>query len=359
MARSSGGGSRSGGSHSSGGHSSYSSHSHSHSGGSRSGGKLYICVKSPKAGCSKYSYIDRHGQTQYIWCNYNPAEKEKKSVFATIFLLICYIPFLFVAFLLILGSITIPRPLTKEENPYSSILIEDNIGVIENREELTQELSSFYEKTGVTPAIITVSHEKWIDCYNNLQLYAIDLYYQKFTDECHWLIVYSEPTTEEYNDWAWEGIIGDDTEKSISNSNCERLTKTLQNNLYRNNGVGTAITNAFAVVAENNKVEIDTPLLIMGCIPFLYIGYHIICLFGGFGKRKYYENAVLVEAPATTSAVPSEMVNEKKPTVVKCDYCGGTYRSDEMYACPHCGGPVNDNIITDGIYVKNSNSDKV
>ena len=49
----------------------------------------------------------------------------------------------------------------------------------------------FRDKTGVTPAIITVDNREWKGYYNDLENYAYDRYVNMFPDEKHWLIVYS------------------------------------------------------------------------------------------------------------------------------------------------------------------------
>ena len=36
----------------------------------------YICSINQHSGCAKYKYIDKQGKTKYVWCNYDPTEKD-------------------------------------------------------------------------------------------------------------------------------------------------------------------------------------------------------------------------------------------------------------------------------------------
>ena len=224
MARSSGGGSRSGGSR-----------------GSRSRSSLRNSLRYGKSGRLdfkyKYSRSPKPGYTRFIlhsklrkcasfiYCNYNPAYNRKiKFTGDDIIILFVFLLFLACCVWMFISTVYVPKPLSKTENPHDQITIIDNIDVIDDEIILAEKLSYFYEKTGVTPAIITIPHSDWEDDYKSLENYALELYYAHFDDECHWLIVYSEPVDQEFNDWHWEGIIGDDALRVISQRVCHEMT---------------------------------------------------------------------------------------------------------------------------------------
>lgn len=341
MARSSGGGSRSGGSHSGGSRSSGGSRGGSGGGSSRS----YHTSSTPKAGCSKYIYYDKHRKAHFVYCDYDPSEPRSPLRYA---LLLFYLPFFGALLTMLSGLFTIWAPENKDYIDAGRVIIEDNINVIQDKNALETDLKAFYDKTGVTPAVITVDDKDWWSDYASLEIYATELYYTHFDDEKHWLIVYSEPVGASFNDWKFEGILGEHTTNAIPDSTMNYLTNQIQSNLYKyTNAPDKAIGTAF------NKTLTDG----ITYFRFNYEMLFMVLLFGGFiflhcymmifnnNGRKYYKDAKKVE---------------EQVTIITCAYCGGTYGSDVTLACPHCNAPVTVlNNNNTGIYVKESNKDMV
>lgn len=75
------------------------------------------------------------------------------------------------------------------------VIVEDNCGVIDNERALRESFSRFYQRTGITPSIITVHDEDWKDHYSSLENYAYEKYVKTFNDESHWLFLYSRART--------------------------------------------------------------------------------------------------------------------------------------------------------------------
>lgn len=71
--------------------------------------------------------------------------------------------------------------------------IHDLIGAIEDRKELLELMKTYNKTTGICPVIYTVFDEEWNRDYENLEKYAYDKYVSNFSDEQHYLIVYSVP----------------------------------------------------------------------------------------------------------------------------------------------------------------------
>ena len=245
MARSSGGGRSGGGCHSGGGggggHSSSSGSSHHHT---------YSSHSFPDS--RRYSYTDAKGEKQYIYCSHHPADIPPLP---WLIYLVCLVMMIGTLYTLWKEAEFRPQHL---ENPFSEIYIDDRQNVIKDKEVLKQKLTAFYEKTGVTPAVETVNEEQWRETHPSLMSYAMDEYYRLFEDENHWLIVYSRGRDSAGNltsvIWSFEGIIGDDTEDSISDWMCSVFTTQTYRNLGYLSDPGKAIGLSFTLLRMLWKV---------------------------------------------------------------------------------------------------------
>ncbi|HAJ96221.1 MAG TPA: hypothetical protein DCO72_00560 [Ruminococcus sp.] len=211
MPHSSGGGSHGGGSH--GGHSHHSSSRH---GGSRNSSRI---SRTNFAGARRYRYY-HHGQERYF---YSDREPDKIFNWKRLLIGLFYIPFIVPALFMMGGDIA------KSTAKYDmSIVIKDEANVFEQTESLNDALTGFYEKTKISPAVITVPFEEWIDD-SSLENYAFGRYLNEFDtsgeefggdDENHWLIVYTQKGQrgDDDFDWAFEGMQGDDTDSILTNS---------------------------------------------------------------------------------------------------------------------------------------------
>ena len=127
--------------------------------------------------------------------------------------------------------------------------IEDNIGIIDDMDSLEKTLMDFENITGITPHIITVHDSYWDQDYDDLVGYSYDLYMNHFTDEQHFLIVYSEPDDAENlesADWKWEAMQGDDTDSVLTEFNFVIFQEDLQRKLMNEeNSVGEAFQYSF------------------------------------------------------------------------------------------------------------------
>lgn len=268
-----------------------------------------------------------NNQVHFAYSNYDLSGPSKRRFLILIF----YIPFILAIIWFSASSIFIPEKL---DNPDGEIKIIDNTRDIKDAEKLKQSLYEFYEITGVTPAVITLYDSDWSMDFGTLEQCAYKTYTRQFDDEMHWLIVYSRPKKSLGNpeDWSWEGMIGDDTGKSVSDAMCERFTRTLQEYLYIF-PVEDAIAMAFDDVLLARKTSIAKENLIVLIPMTLFIIFHAMAMLGVFSKTKYYKDAVPVP----------EVIDIKT-----CQYCGVTYIATEN-KCPHCGadeyqGPEVDSV---------------
>lgn len=317
MPHSSGGGSHGGGSHG-------GSHSSSH-GGSHGGGNSSRISSRAFKGATRYVYYSNN-KANYVYANYDITKKPSIARFA---LIIFYLPFFITSFVLLIGSFIDPNPI--DSSSYnSSIVIEDNIGVLGDTTELEKSMQEFLDTTGIAPAVITIHNEDWRPYYSTLENCAYDLYVNHFYDEKHWLIVYSEPISPDvnFNDWYWEGMQGDDTDPIITDSVADKFNRAMQDSLLRSNDytVSSAISNAFNTVTPGIMDKgIDFEGVFMGLIFLSFTTFHCCAMLGISPKRFKYRKAT------RCSLTPSEF---------KCKYCGGIYVIGTCTTCPHCGAPL-------------------
>lgn len=258
MPHSSGGGSHHGGSH--GGSHHHSRSHHSSRGGSSTIGRI---SREPYEGAKRYRYRHR-GRTEYFYTTREPGKIISK---ARLLIGIFYIPFL-----LTIGALEFPVIRKQIQTRDTSIIIKDEANILEEEAELRASLEAFYEKTKITPAVITINNKTWMNHYDNLEDYAYDRYLAEFNDEMHWLIVYSEPEASDSEDiewwngeglweenpedidWYWEGMQGDDTDDLLTAKVTSVFNYDLQTRLDdETSGVAEDLAKAFDKVTQ--KVE--------------------------------------------------------------------------------------------------------
>ena len=279
MPHSSGGGSHGGGSHG-------GSHGGYH-GGSRGGSRSSFprTSRTRFAGSTRYVYY-RHNEPRYFY-----ADSRFKPGFqwARLLLIFFYLPFFFFAFSLIKTELPIAK-----KNYDHTIIIKDEADVIGNETELRASLERFMEKSGVTPSVVTVYNEEWQNSGYSLETYAYNRYLQEFSDEMHWLIVYSEPRNPDPLDidWYWEGMQGDDTDPVLREKDTERFTEKLQNLLDdkgNTKDVGEKIAYSFDYLTKTYSKSLNweglvPTLFVLGMLAFLC--FHAYFMLG-LNELKY------------------------------------------------------------------------
>jgi len=131
------------------------------------------------------------------------------------------------------------------------ITITDNACCLQDSAALMDTPQSFFDTTGITPAIRTDLNDAWQKNYTALEPYAYDLYVNSYSDEKHWLIVYTQPESPDpaFNDWYWESIQGDRTDLILTDDVTLAFTAALQKALtIRTNTVDQAIVQAFRAI---------------------------------------------------------------------------------------------------------------
>ena len=327
MPHSSGGGSHSGGS-SSGSSSSYSS---SHSGGSSSSSRptrTYF----PGA----YRYVRYHdGGMDYVYSTDSTLNQPAKSVRWV--LIFFYIPFFIMSFLAGYGGIQFPRKMDVSYAP--TVEIVDTIGRLQPKEyaQIEKSADMLYEAIGVPIEIRIEDNSVWKDYYVSLTNYAFDVYVNTYTDEDHWLIIYSDDGIDRqdpnaFSDWYFEGMQGDNTDPYLR----EQLTSAFNDDMYKalldkRNTLGDAFEYAFGRMVKNaGKISIDWDSMgsAIGISIFLIVHMYILVFHDPNKKYRNY-------APCGRDT--EEVARSKE---VRCSYCGGVYYKGTVISCPHCGAPL-------------------
>lgn len=324
MPHSSGGGSHGGGSH--GG--SHSSSAHSSSGSAVRISKSYF------SGARTFVRY-RNGGPEYVYANCDMTKKASKLRLAltTVLLLLFCLPFVFSGSSILKEAIGNPKKITSSYD--NSIVIEDRAGVIENETELRKSLNAFLSETGIAPAVITVHNDEWKGNYSNLENYAFDLYVNRFSDENHWLIVYSQPVSVNptFNDWYWEGMQGDNTDSVINERLLGVFNKTMQKSLMDNRvSVDTAIKTAFDEVTPTAMESNHGSQNLSEILPAVFFIVFPVCIVGVMIAIPFINEK---KKEGLTEISPAQQMSE-----ATCEYCGGIYLVGTCLNCPHCGASL-------------------
>ena len=330
MPHSSGGGSHGGGGHGGGG---------SHGGSSSGSRSMPTASRKYFAGATPYVRY-HNGRTDILYADRDITKTKKQdyiSNIATIVIISLFMAvFAFGSFGAISGVFRTPKKLST--NYDTTIVIDDRLGIISDKAAMEKALSDFLDVTGITPAVITVDNESWYH-YTSLENYAYDLYVNRFDDEKHWLIVYSQPAHIQqpgYVDWDWEGMQGDDTDNIITDYSADVFNGLMQKYLTADSKytVERAIRLSFEQITpqimqrhtdRESLKEAIMILLIMGAM----WGFPVVFSIMNLVKMKNYKDY---------QKVPS--VDGKILIQETCDYCGGVYVVGTCLNCPHCGASV-------------------
>lgn len=326
-----------GGSHSSGFHSS----SGSHSGGSHGGGSSFktnpVTVMSPRRGYSRYAYYG-HGQISYQYVKDKP-----DSIAGLIINLLVYIPFFIIGLIAMLSGIRIIDSIDPASYD-SNIVIEDNINIISDSDEaeLQKAFEAFRDKTGISCALITADNETWFPYYSNLENYAYDLYVNHWTDEKHWLFVYTQPvltdSSSSFVDWYWEGMQGDDTDSILTLSVTCDFNEDVQRHLTTNTySVGDAFVTAITDLTRDIKtdgIRIAPESLVFGGVWFFIMAIQIVIICVMTVPKFTKDKEQITKLHRTGIPVSEHQLEDK------CSYCGGLYIHGMHLECPHCGAAI-------------------
>ncbi len=316
MPHSSGGGSHGGGSH--------------HSSSGRSGGDSGVRTSNRYfPGSHRYVYY-RNYRPIYYFSNAAPPTRRVPPVLT---LIVSGIILVALNAFLVWVSYERPRKLDIDYDATVQVIDDANVMTDQEERELTRTLQDFLDLTGITPVVLTDYNSKWQGFYSSLENYAYDRYLNMFSDEKHWLIVYTEPEnpSANFNDWYWEGMQGDDTDPVLTSSKADSFTDDLHDRLLARtrNTVAKAINDAFresmkTIMREGFTADGIQALLIVNGIGIVIT---LISFFSVQSRNKLVGAARCATDQGTTRED-------------KCEYCGGLYVHGLHMTCPHCNAPI-------------------
>ncbi|MBQ6303164.1 MAG: hypothetical protein IJK83_03985 [Clostridiales bacterium] len=325
MPHSSGGGSHSGGSH--------SSSSSSSSGGGSGSGSSRRTSNQPFKGATRYLYY-KDQKPYFIYSNYDIRKKNMSPFIITVcFFIGFFLPFLIGMAAGMVLSFHTPKKINYgPKNP--EFVIEDNLGIFENPGKLEKSMKEFYKTTGIVPAVITVTNETWNEDYTSLENYAYDVYVNRFPDEVHWLIVYSEEIKPDgFNDWYWEGMQGDNTDPVLTEKHADAFTQSLHKRLSQRSKY--SVDDAIAVTFDEYgprmmKMSFETAQFVICLIAFIVLSLFAVLSFISSLKKCKVPEDYKDAKPCGLTAVYQEA----------CGFCGGIYIIGMHTECPHCGAAI-------------------
>jgi len=315
MPHSSGGGSHGGGSHGGSSHGSSGPRTSSHY---FRGARTFVFYRNGHA-----HYV--HSEADLT----NPTTKPKLWL-----TLIFILPFFIVLGIIAFNMFVPPQKLQNTEQ--YQIQYFDEISVLGDTTQLTQVLEAFKAETGITVAVHTATNEKWInDMSSNgkLEQYAYNFYVNHYSDETHWLIVYTHPqgTTERAAvQWYWEGMQGNDTDSILTSSKLSSFNKNLQNCLNQTTTytVGGAIAKAFSdFTPDVMKVKVEFVDFFVIIIPTIILLIFVISIIASYKKMNY--------KPDELTEIHNYNPNQSNTDV--CKYCNNEYVIGIHDQCPSCG----------------------
>ncbi|MBP5332015.1 MAG: hypothetical protein J6Y89_09210 [Lachnospiraceae bacterium] len=332
MPHSSGGGSSGGGFH----------------GGSSGGGSSNHISNHYFAGARRYRRFYTDGRPdEYIYANSKPG---KTGLSALVILAIMGIIFmgasLFAAFS-DKPEFIVPK---YSDDP----AIYDDVGLMEENEkaELLSLMKDYNKLTGICPVVYTTFDEEWNDEYTNLEKYTFDKYVSNFSDEQHWVFVYSIPVDSaqfqkgqpvKSSEFMWEAVQGDETDLIITESAFDKIGNAIQNDLKAGKGPAAAFITGFnkAIASAKSKLNPNPGAKLMrtatGLIPFIIVAGIFIPLwiftFKSYKKEKTmdYEEVPLDVAPAEIPGLKTFM-NASGGTVTEYSVPGSYHRETSYSA---------------------------
>ena len=280
MPHSSGGGSHGGGFHGGG--------SHGGSSGNRVSTHYF-------AGARRYrKHHRRTGLDEYVYATSKPSKTGLSAVI--IVGIICSV---FMSAFFASKENTLPQRLREQYLDVPSVY--DDIEVIRDDDALISTLKEYNAITGICPVIYTVYDEDWNGMYADLEAFTFDTYVNNFSDEQHFVIVYSIPENQagafkdgrlEVPDYSWEAVQGDETDQLITEGMFRRFGNQVQSSLEAGADPGEAFNDAFILAKSSAEGQLKkgTPQRIMkvvsSLIPIIIVG-GFFALFMFFTIRQY------------------------------------------------------------------------
>jgi len=316
MPHSSGGGSSGGGFHGGGGfHSSGSGHSNYNRTPTMS--TRYF------PGATRYVYYLHH-RPYFIYSAVRPDKASYSNSIITLFAALIF--FVLPIIIFFTKILVVPTKLSADYN--TDIVIEDYKGNLTATDEqsLKECFISFQEKTGITPCLF-INGE--VDYYSyhvfTFEQYTLRLYEERFTDEKHLLINYSDTS-----DWKFEVVQGNDTDYILYEELATTFTKSIYNSLSDDKNITSSVLGAFDKISPSLMkpyVEDKTGVIVFAIVWYGVTAFMVYHSIKGLLLAKHMKGAK--ECPDDA-------------TLLHCPYCDTEYYANTIANCPNCGAQLDD-----------------
>lgn len=214
----------------------------------------------------------------------------------------------------------------------------------EGEERVKDALLQFYDKTGIATEVVTCKYQDWNDRFTTLEVYAEYLYVTTWDDEKHLLILicdlHDEPMSND--DWEFETMIGDDTDKALREYEQYKFVDDINAGLWRS-GTYKDVTGIYLAEAITKTTsEMDGNSLSMDAIIDRFNECYYLFYFIFFGLIMVLQLPTKVYDDYVPASGRGEDGNDSinKPIAVHCNYCNGTYLLGSVTQCPYCAAPA-------------------
>lgn len=327
MPHSGGGGSHSGGSHSGSSHRSSGSYSRGSSGSGISNSYF--------RGANRYVYYRNH-KPHYYYAKrrYRPhAGSGVELLFGLIWLCLS------LAF--VMRVVDVSKGALRLDYADTQIVIDDEVGLVEDADALKKTMQEFQEQTGVTMAVVTRRPEN-ADMGVNCETQAYNCYVSRWDDESHWLIYYVGSDPKRSDDWEWDLMCGDNCVSVLSTEQEDAFSESFHRYLVaaQRYSFDAAVATALAELTPSTGLHFTTmtgrPLTLeMVCMLLIF---PLIGLWLTLSSLKSLFKKPSEEEMAKSRAVKIPVKQE--PVEDVCEYCKGVYVIGSVDQCPHCGAPL-------------------
>ena len=245
MPHSGGGGSHGGGSH----------------GGSHGGGSSSRTSHTYFPGARRYRRHYNDGRPdEYFYTNGRP---QKTGLFS----IICMLMFggIFTSVMFVGLRSSVPKALNERyDRPDTRIV--DNIGIIDNGDEIEEVLEEINDNTGICPILYTMYTEDYEGDYVDLESFAYNQYIDSWSDEQHYLVVYAVPEDQavaymtgeiDVPDFRFEVMMGDETDPIITEAIENAFVDEVYSDLERGKTPGETFLKAFGKLSDRTEAHLS------------------------------------------------------------------------------------------------------
>ena len=328
MPHSSGGGFHGGGFHGGGGFS-----GHHYGRGARSSP---IISRFHYPGAHAWLYYTTRGVPHIVYSSQN-ITKTPQSAGPITYVILGIFAIMPIAFIALTAN---QHPQRVVENYSTTVVLDDGAGVFSPSEQfqLLSVFEEFRKASGVTPSIVTVNNGEWnrdfweilSDKPYSLEDEAYTQYVDHFSDESHWLIVYSCDKGTTKGNWAFEGMQGDNTDGILFENVTNAFNEKLYNCLSGEMTVGESFIEAYNYIIPNlmkDSFYIDGGLIAFTIVWEIFVVSMAAITIKSQINSKDYAKAQKIENPDSI-------------VMKQCKHCGASYYKGTVDRCPKCGRSV-------------------